>query len=40
MKELGPDRIISHYGHLPDAIAMLLEAGAAASAGAGGEALA
>jgi phosphoglycolate phosphatase len=29
VKDLGPDRIISHYSHLPDAVAMLLEAGAA-----------
>jgi phosphoglycolate phosphatase len=30
--DLGPDRIISHYNHLPDTVAMLLKAGAAASA--------
>jgi phosphoglycolate phosphatase len=29
VKDLGPDRIISDYSHLPDAVAMLLEAGAA-----------
>ena len=40
VKELGPDRIISHYKHLPDALTMLLEAGTAASPAAGGEALA
>jgi phosphoglycolate phosphatase len=32
VKDLGPDRIISHYSHLPDAVAMLLEAGATAAA--------
>jgi phosphoglycolate phosphatase len=29
VQELGPDRIISHYNHLPDAVEMLLEASAA-----------
>jgi phosphoglycolate phosphatase len=33
VKDLGPDRIISHYNHLPDAVAHLLEAGAAAAPG-------
>lgn len=27
VKDLGPDRIISHYKHLPDSVDMLLEAG-------------
>jgi phosphoglycolate phosphatase len=39
VQELGPDRIISHYQHLPDAVAHLLEAGAARAA-SGREALA
>lgn len=37
--ELGPDRIISHYRHLPDAVEMLLAAGSGVGA-AGREALA
>jgi phosphoglycolate phosphatase len=32
VKDLGPDRIISHYEHLPDAVAHLLEAGGTAAA--------
>jgi phosphoglycolate phosphatase len=32
VQDLGPDRIISHYSHLPDAVAMLLEAGTADTA--------
>jgi hypothetical protein len=27
VKDLGPDRVISHYRHLPDAVEMLLAAG-------------
>jgi phosphoglycolate phosphatase len=38
--ELGPDRIISHYDHLPDAVAMLLETNGAAGATPGRAALA
>jgi phosphoglycolate phosphatase len=38
--DLGPDRIISHYNHLPDAVAMLLEAGSKAGAAPGRKELA
>jgi phosphoglycolate phosphatase len=40
VKDLGPDRIISHYNHLPDAVAMLLQAGSEARAASGGRQLA
>lgn len=38
--ELGPDRIISHYSHLPDAVAALLEAQGRTGAVSSREALA
>jgi phosphoglycolate phosphatase len=40
VKDLGPDRIISHYSHLPDAVVALLKAGGNASAASGRKALA
>jgi phosphoglycolate phosphatase len=40
VKDLGPDRVISHYSHLPDTVAALLEAGGMAGAASGREALA
>jgi phosphoglycolate phosphatase len=40
VRDLGPDRIISHYNHLPDAVAMLLEAGSKVGAAPGRKELA
>jgi phosphoglycolate phosphatase len=40
VKDLGPDRIISHFDHLPDAVAMLLEAGGKVGAASGRKELA
>jgi phosphoglycolate phosphatase len=38
--ELGPDKIISHYRHLPDAVGLLLETGRGVAATSGSKALA
>ncbi|SRR5579871_5814754 len=40
VRDLGPDMIISHYNHLPDAVATLLEAGSQARTAPGRKALA
>jgi phosphoglycolate phosphatase len=40
VKELGPDRIISHYRHLPDAVEMLLKTGRPVGTTSGRKALA
>jgi phosphoglycolate phosphatase len=40
VKDLGPDRIISHYSHLPDAVAVLLSAGRKVGASPGRKELA
>lgn len=40
VKELGPDKIISHYKHLPDAVEMLLETAKRVGTTSGSKALA
>jgi phosphoglycolate phosphatase len=40
VKELGPDKVISHYKHLPDAVELLLETGRGVAATSGSKALA